>query len=531
MNSLFPYKKLPLGAAALAAALLPCVMVPQTAEAAYESSDSTAGVNRLDYLENRHRREREERPTEAQVKTAMEAAEVAKNVRYPADPADPDTAAKPAPTSFEGDELTYDQVTGDFSAVGSVHIVQADGHAFDTDDSVIGNLLKQQVELPGYAHVVQVTPGETRVDLTGYEAFYRYGARTGSMTDAKGKVGHQYVTGKRFEFYPDHMIIHDGTETKCSAKHPDYQVAAKVIEYWPDKYTIYRDAKYLIKGNVVAQKKLHIVKAGEEPKDLDWLPRIGYDKDDGVWLREHLQRTIAPRVEASFTGKLMTKNDQGGRGHGDVTWTSPKAGSFQLTYGYFEDDDQNWIKRKPEFSWSYGHPIANTKWSYGLNYSIGRWNSQHTGIESTHTVYELGFWRQPVDFGGRWYFTPSLGYKITTESYDDSRVKGMWADMSLLHEFDDRWAAYVAYAYSKYNNQNALFDYDLDDYTQKWQAGASYRMTERDRFVAALEWDAQHGQMNDVDYYWFHDMHCAQLILRYRSKQSTWKVAAQFTPW
>ena len=56
-------------------------------------------------------------------------------------------------------------------------------------------------------------------------------------------------------------------------------------------------------------------------------------------------------------------------------------------------------------------------------------------------------------------------------------------------------------------------------------------MTERDRFVAALEWDAQHGQMNDVDYYWFHDMHCAQLILRYRSKQSTWKVAAQFTPW
>ena len=523
MKSFFPHR-LPLCLGAFAAAVLPCFFAAPTVEAAYSSND-TAGVNRLDFLENRHRTEREERLTEAQVETVEDAAEMQQHLRYPIDP------EKAAPASFEGDELTYDEVTGEFTAVGHVRVVQADAHAFTSDDSVRGNVKSEQIELPGKAHVVQMTPGQAKVDLNGYQGFYRYGAKTGSLASAKGKVDHQYVSGKKFYFYPDRIEIEDGTETKCSANQPDYVLMAKKIEYYPGKVTVYHDAKFLIKGNVIWKKHLHIVKAGEENQDSDLLPRVGYDKNDGVWLRERLHKEIAPRVEASFTGKLMTKNDQGGRSHADIVWSSVGAGSYRLSYGYFEDGDQNWVKRKPEFGWSYGQPIGHTKWSYGLGYSVGRWKSQKTGIESTHSVYSLGFYRQTVDFGNRWYFTPRFGYNITTESYDNSRVNGMWADAQLVHEFDDRWAGYVAYAYSKYTNENALFDYDLDDYNQKWQAGVSYRMTDRDRFVAGCEWDAQHGQMNDVDYYWYHDMHCAQLIMRYRSKQNTWNVTAQFTPW
>lgn len=524
MKSLFPYKKLPLGLAAFAAAVLPCVFAAPVAEASYEADD-TAGVNRLDFIENRHRTERENRLTDAQVETVQDAQEMQKHLRYPVDP------EKAAPTSFEGDELTYDQVTGEFTAVGHVRIVQADAHSFASEDSVRGNTKSEQIELPGKAHVVQMTPGQSKIDLDGYKAFYRYGARTGSMEEARGKVDHQYVTGKRFEFYPDRVEIYDGTETKCSANQPDYMISAKHIEYYPDKLTVYHDAKFIVKGNVIAKKHLHIVRAGEENPDRDWMPRVGYDKDDGVWLREELHKDIAPRVEARFTGKLMTKNDRGGRSHGDIIWHSPKAGAYRISYGYFEDGDENWIKRKPEFGWGYGHRIADTHWSYGLGYSIGRWKSQQTGIESNHQVYTIGFSREAVVFPNRWYFTPSFGYSITKESYDDSTVRGMWVDAALLHEFDNRWAGYVAYAYRKQTSENSIFDYDLDDYNQKWQAGVSYRMTDRDRFVAACEWDAQHGQMNDVDYYWYHDMHCAQLILRYRSKQNTWKVQWQFTPW
>ncbi|MCI6284426.1 LPS-assembly protein LptD [Selenomonas sp.] len=532
MNFSFPYKKLSLCLGVLATAL-PLFTTPPEAEAKYHSPDTEGGVQRLDYIEDEHRRQREEALTEAQKKAVAEAAAVQANVRYPADPSDPDTAAKPAPTMFEGDELTYDQVTGDFQAAGKVHIVQADGHTFDTDDSVIGNLLKQQVELPGYAHIVQVTPGQTRVDLEGYQAFYRYGAKTGSLTNAKGKVGHQFVSGKRFEFYPDHMIIHDGTETKCSAKHPDYQVAAETIEYWPDKYTIYHNAKFLIKGNVVAQKKRHIVKAGEEDTNTDWIPRMGYDETDGYWAIEDYSWQVAPRVSASFYGKAMTK--KGMRSNEKLAWGTKKLGTFSLAYGYYEDGDYNWVKRKPELAWSYDHGIYGTKWSYGLGYSIGRWQNMENGIESTHQTYSLSFARQPFILGHDWYLTLSTGYNITKESYNDSTVRGMTFDSGLFHEFDDRFTIYAAYSYSKYTSEIALFDFDLDSYSRKFQGGLSWRFTPIDRLVAACDYDMQNKQMDDINYYWFHDMHCTQFILRYQWKYtdetSNWSIRYQFTPW
>ena len=526
MKPLFPYR-VPLCLSLIAAAALPCALpgLDGVASAEYHSTGD-AGADRLDFIENWRRNERENRLTEGQKQVAESAVEMQKHLRYPYDMTD---TTKAAPTTFEGDELTYDQTTGEFSAAGKVHILQADGHLFETPDSVTGNLVKQQVELPGHAHVIQVTPGQSRVELNGYRAFYRYGAKTGSMDEAKGKVDHQYVTGKKFEFYPDHIVIHDGTTTKCGAQHPDYAIYAKRIEYWPNKETIYEHAKFLLKGNVIARKRRHVTKAGEEDQNRDWIPRIGYDKDDGVWLRESLHRPVADRIEASFDGKLMQK--RGGRGHAELVWSSVGAGAYRLRYGYYEDGDQNWVKRKPEFDWTYSHPIKMTPLNYGLEYSIGRWQSQASGIESTHQHYVFSLWRNPIVFRNNWVLTLSGGYEITKESYDESTTKGLWADTSLLHKFDDRWYAYAAYGYRKNNTQNSLFDFDLDDYTQKIQAGVSYQMTDIDRFMVAMEWDAQEGEMHDLDYYWLHDLHCSQLILRYRSKQSTWKVSWQFTPW
>ena len=53
----------------------------------------------------------------------------------------------------------------------------------------------------------------------------------------------------------------------------------------------------------------------------------------------------------------------------------------------------------------------------------------------------------------------------------------------------------------KNNTQNSLFDYDLDDYTQKIQAGVSYQMTDLDRFMVAMEWDAQEGENICIGYF------------------------------
>ena len=56
-------------------------------------------------------------------------------------------------------------------------------------------------------------------------------------------------------------------------------------------------------------------------------------------------------------------------------------------------------------------------------------------------------------------------------------------------------------------------------------------LTPRDRFAFGQSMDMQERRVKDIDYYWFHDMHCAQLILRYRAKRDSWQVRCEFTPW
>ena len=76
-----------------------------------------------------------------------------------------------------------------------------------------------------------------------------------------------------------------------------------------------------------------------------------------------------------------------------------------------------------------------------------------------------------------------------------------------------------------------MFNYALDDYSRKLEMGFSYRLTPRDRFVAGWSYDVTGEQLKDVDYYWYHDLHCAQLILRYREKRDQWKIGIQLMPW
>ena len=104
-------------------------------------------------------------------------------------------------------------------------------------------------------------------------------------------------------------------------------------------------------------------------------------------------------------------------------------------------------------------------------------------------------------------------------------------DAILGKDFDEKWAGFAGYHYTKNNTQNSLFDFGLDSYSQKLDAGLSYRMDNLNRFVAGIEYDTQASHLRDVDYYWYHDLHCSQVILRYRAKRSKFEVHWQFTPW
>ncbi len=498
-----------------AAVALACL--PGTAWAATYHADSDTGVEALDYIENNRRAARANALTDEQRQLIKDAREMEAHLRHPLKTGDP------VPVAFEGDDLSYDERTGEFTVKGHVNILQMDAHRFEAD-YVQGNTQKRQITVPGKAHILQMTEGQTRVTLDGYKADYNYGTHTGTLESARGKAGYHYITGKRFEFYPDHMVVYDGTETRCGAQKPDYHLKAKKITYYPNDHMELENVKFYIKGTPILSRKHYVTSVGDGGAARK-LPRIGYNNDDGAWLEWDLDFPVRHNVNLN-TDIYVTGHD-GWRSNYTLSWKQLSS-ELGLTYGYYEDSDDIWIKKEPSVFWKYNHHIGATHFTYSLNTEYGRWYGN--GVHSNHSEYGLGLGYDPIHFH-RYKLTLGTGYGITRESFDDSRIDGMSFDAVLTKDFNDRWAAYTGYHYSKKNRENSLFDFDTDDYSKKLESGFSYRVDRLNRFVMGTRYDLDHSRWRNIDYYWFHDLHCSEFIVRYKSMTNAWSIRWQFTPW
>lgn len=495
--------------------LAAAMMLQGTACAEYRSSSDT-GLEILDYIENRHREERANRLSEEQVKLIEDAKAMETRLRNPLDP------AQPMPVAFEGEELSYDESTGEFLAVGHVDIVQMDGRRFQGEE-VTGNLQEHVIRVPDKAHVLQLPPGEVRVTLDGYRAVYNYADKTGSIEDVKGKSGKYYITGKRMEFYPDRIVVYDGTQTKCGAEHPDYHVSAEKIELWPGQVMKMYNAKLWAGKMVVATRKYYENDLTKK-KENDF-PRVGYNKDYGAYIEQDLKYQFTNHLEGTVHAHVESKH--GVRSNADLFYANRNFNA-RAVYGYYADSDNVWIQKEPGLILNYGRRIGTQPFSYNLKYEVGHWRSD-TAV-STHQYYEVGLTRDPIIFH-RWALFLHTSYTVTKESANDSAVRGMNYDIVLGKDFDPKWAGFIGYHYNRNNTKNSLFSYDLDDYSKKLDVGLSYRMDDLNRFVAGIKYDTESRQIKDIDYYWYHDLHCSQVILRYRAKRDKVEVRWQFTPW
>ena len=435
-----------------------------------------------------------------------------------------DKKASTVPAVFEGDDLRYDPETGEFQAIGRVDIVQIDGHRFQSDE-IYGNTKDEVVRIPGKAHVLQVQQNAPRITLDGYRTIYNYGTQIGTMGSARGKAGEYYITGKRFEFYPDHIVAYDATQTKCGAKRPDYHLSAERMEIWDAQTLKMYKVKFWIKDNVVGTRDYY-EKDLTKNEDHNF-PKVGYDKDHGAYVEQKFHYPIVDHVKGIINAHVETKH--GIRSNTGIRYDN-RDFNANLVYGFFEDSDNIWIQKEPSLILGYGRPINGLPLSYGLGYEIGHWRSEYA--VSTHQCYSVGLAHNPIIWGNNKYITfLGTGYAIVKESADDSTVKGFSYDVVTAREFDDRFAMFTGYHYRKSTTKNSLFSYNTDDYSREFETGGSYVIDDKNRFVVGLKFDANQGNLRDVDYYWYHDLHCSQLVLRYREKRDSFEVHWQFTPW
>lgn len=496
------------------------LFVTSTAEAVYEASSDT-GTEFFDYIENRRREAREQELTEEQKKLLADIAEAKERLPHE------QKAGDPIPAVFEGDDMVYYSGSGEFIATGKVDIIQLDGYRFQTEEAK-GNVKEQVVRVDDKAHFLQMTQGAPRVTLDGYKTVYNYGTKTGTMGEAKGKAGEYYLTGKRFEFYPDHIVVYDGTQTKCGAKSPDYHLSADRMEIWPEQVIRMYNVKFWVKNKVVGSKAYEEKSMAE--KEKNYFPRVGYNSDHGVYVRDNFEIPLRKHFDLLIGAYVETK--KGIRSKAEVLYKNREFNGC-VKYGFYDDNDARWIQKEPSLDIWYGRHIEGSHLSYKLEGEFGHW--RQNSIASTHQEYEFKLYHDPINVGKYLLFLDT-GYKITKDDAKnvdkgESTVRGFNYNILLGREFNERLAAYAGFSYDKNTSKNSVFDFDLDDYSRKFQTGVSYRLTPKDRVVVGVKWNADKHTVEDVDYYWYHDLHCSQAVLRWRGKRNKLEVRWEFVPW
>ncbi|MBR4641160.1 MAG: LPS-assembly protein LptD [Selenomonadaceae bacterium] len=496
------------------------LFVTSTAEAVYEAKSDT-GTEVFNYIENRRREAREQQLTEEQEQLLADIEKAKENL-----PHEPQ-AGEPVPAVFEGDDLVYYSGSGEFIATGKVDIIQLEGYRFQSAEAK-GNVKEQVVRVDGKAHVLQLTEGAPRVTLDGYKTVYNYGKKTGTMAEANGKMGEYYLTGKRFEFYPDHIVVYDGTQTKCGAKTPDYHLSAERMEIWPEQVVRMYNVKFWIKNKVVGTKDYEERQLGETGKN--YFPRVGYNSDHGVYVRDNFEIPLRKHFNLLIGAYVETKH--GFRSKAELEYENRDLHAW-MKYGFYEDSDDRWIQKEPSLDILYQRKIDGLPIIWRLEGEVGHW--RQNSVASTHQEYALNLYHEPIALG-KYFLFFDTGYKITKDDVKNSSrgnttVRGFNYNFLLAREFNEKFAAYAGYSYDKNNSTNSVFDFDLDDYSRKIQAGASYWLTDKDRFVIGVKWNADKNKIEDVDYYWYHDLHCSQAVLRWRGKRKKLEVHWEFVPW
>lgn len=426
----------------------------------------------------------------------------------------------PAPVVFEGDDISFDNATGEVYAKGNVMIVQSDAKL--TADLMYGNTKDADVWIDGRAHITQPD-----LALDGYDTFYNYQDREGTMAKVDGKVENKFITGENLEFYPDEVIIYNGTITRCPAKKPDYHIAARRIEIWPDDKLVAYDAKAYVKGKVIYSTKRYETKIGKNAKQNSAFPTIGFNSGDGFYLKQRVERPLGSDVAAYADIGYYSKHDFRSE-YGVAKYN--KDYTVTLHAGDFQDDDDEWITKEPELRVDFGRKrLWDTPFRYDINASVGRWSDDVK--RSWHQEYNVYFSRDPILLDETMKLYLGAGYNFIKESYDGSRISTLKQDITLAKAFSPRFTAWTGYHYTKKNNTRTLFNYESADVAQELASGFNYRIDAKNSIGVSQSYDLENNRTADMDYTWYRDLHCWQVALTYREKRDQWKVKASVMSW
>ena len=420
----------------------------------------------------------------------------------------------PAPIIIDSDHLTYSDSTGELFANGNVSVIQNNNKIIT--DAMRGNSKQTEFWIDDIADFYQAG-----MKLTGKGTHYNYTTHIGSMADAKGKVGHQHVSGQDINMLPDEVIIHNGMTTKCPAKVPDYRISAEKIEIWPGEKMIAYNAKFWIGKHVLFSLPKYQRSLREEDQGEDSFPQVGYYSDSGFFVKEHLEYPVGDKVSVVTDLDYYTKF--GFKPQYGLIDREQKY-SLSVMYGEDRDSNGNWIKKEPEFKFNlYSQRVGKLPVSYTFSIIYGKWTDAVK--TSWHQDYNLYFARDTIMLGKGLSLNLGTGFERIHESYGGSNQNVFKVDAVLTKVWSPKWTTTLENHYTR--NDVSLFNYNAADMAREADIGFTYRVDRMNAIGFRQSYDLKNSKVYDQDYTWYRDLHCWQATVTYRAKRSqlTWNLS------
>lgn len=421
-----------------------------------------------------------------------------------------------APIVIEANDLSFSDETGDILAKGKA-VITNQGQRVEAEE-INGNAKLNEIWINNKA-----TFSQPDSSLNGTHTLYNYKLKTGSMEDVKGKIGHKYISAKNLSMSPDKYIISEGTSTNCPAKIPDYHVSADKIEIWPGDKMIAYNAKFWIGNKVIftLPKYKQSLKDGQESA----FPRIGYNSDDGLYLKQRIDYPINDKVSAYVNLDYYSKS--GFKPNYGVI-DSQSNYSIGVAQGHFNDNDNNWIKKEPEFKFSYyPHRLGKLPVSYVFTAIYGKWTDSTK--TSWHQDYNLYFSHDIIKLNSSMNLYLGTGVQHVRESFNDSAQNLFKFDATVDKTWSDRIYTWAGYHYTQ--NNTTLFEYDKADLSRELATGISYKIDRLNTIGVSQSYDLDNKHVQDVDYIWNRNLHCWQATFTYRAKREEFKFDITTTRW
>ncbi len=425
-------------------------------------------------------------------------------------------AENKAPIIIEADNLSFSEETGDVFADGNV-VVKQNTDVISTD-FMRGNNKTTEVWIDGEATLQQ--PG---TELIGTGTHYNYSTRLGNMHDVKGLVGKEHITSSNLEFYPEKLVTHQSTATKCPAIVPDYHMSADRIEIWPEDKMIAYNAKFWIGKTVIySMPKYQTSLKKDEAQSA--FPRIGYHSGDGLSISQHLEYPIEDRLTAfadlDYYSKHGFKPSYG-------LISKQKGYSLKLYSSYEENSDDEWIKKEPELLFKLD-PIKSGKITGYFTASAGKW--KEGDISGWRQDFKMHVNRNPIQLSKAVTLNVGVGYEKVYYGYDKSS-NNIWSfNTNLTAKPNDRLETWLGYAYYDQSG-TSVYEYDKIDNDRELYTGFMYKIDKMNSFGVKMEYDLDHSRVEDLDYTWRRNLHCWEADITYREKRSQINVKLSTIAW